>query len=103
MGTVGVAKEAEAASKAEKDEEAAAATVVAAGMAEDDVAAGAAKEDPEASATSSCLDATVPDSAKGRKESSPIASSLGLPMSVLAMTVGAGESSLSSSQGLCQW
>ena len=43
---VGMAKDAEAASKVEQDEEAAAATLVAAGMAEDEVAAGAARKDP---------------------------------------------------------
>ncbi len=60
-------------------------------FAENDIAAEAAKKDPEALATSPCLDST------GCKESSPVACSLARwPMSVSAMTVGAGESSLSS-------
>ena len=67
-------------------------------MAEDDVAAGAATEDPEASATSPCIDPTVPTAVKG---SIPTSSSLSSwPVSESAMTVGAPQSSLSSSKGV---
>ncbi len=66
-----------------------------------DVAARAVTEDPEASATSPCLDPTVPAAVTCVRSSIPTSNSLSSwPVSESAMTVGAPESSLSSSKGV---